>query len=39
MPEKFKLSKKEREEFRKLLLERKTDIIRKLSQFTMKAKN
>jgi len=33
MPEKFKLSKKEKEEFKKLLLERKNSIIKKLSQF------
>jgi DnaK suppressor protein len=33
MTGKFKLSKKEKEEFRKLLLERKNSIIKKLSQF------
>jgi len=38
MPEKLKLSKKEREEFRKLLLERKNSIIRKLSQFYHESK-
>ncbi|HRD02815.1 MAG TPA: TraR/DksA family transcriptional regulator [Candidatus Saccharicenans sp.] len=38
MPEKFKLSKKEKEEFRKLLLERKSSIIRKLSQFYHESK-
>jgi len=38
MPEKFKLSKKEKEEFRKLLLERKNSIIRKLSQFYHESK-
>nr|HUM34704.1 TraR/DksA family transcriptional regulator [Candidatus Saccharicenans sp.] len=38
MPEKLKLSKKEKEEFRKLLLERKNSIIRKLSQFYHESK-
>jgi len=38
MPEKLKLSKKEKEEYRKLLLERKNSIIRKLSQFYHESK-
>jgi DnaK suppressor protein len=38
MPDKLKLSKKEKEEFRKLLLERKNSIIRKLSQFYHESK-
>jgi len=33
MPEKTKLGKKEKEEFKKILLEKKNSIIRKLSQF------
>ncbi len=33
MTGKFKLTKKEKEEFKKLLLERKNSIIKKLSQF------
>jgi DnaK suppressor protein len=38
MPEKLKLSKKEKEEFRKALLEKKSSIIRKLSQFYNESK-
>ncbi|MBC7362545.1 MAG: TraR/DksA family transcriptional regulator [Candidatus Aminicenantes bacterium] len=38
MPEKLKLSKKEKEEFRKLLLEKKNSIIKKLSQFYNESK-
>ncbi|MDD8020591.1 MAG: TraR/DksA family transcriptional regulator [Acidobacteriota bacterium] len=38
MPEKFKLAKKEKAEFKKLLLERKKSIIRKLSQFYNESK-
>ncbi|MGB9894146.1 MAG: TraR/DksA family transcriptional regulator [Candidatus Saccharicenans sp.] len=33
MPVKLKLAKKEKEEFKKLLLEKKNSLIRKLSQF------
>lgn len=38
MPEKLKLSKKEKEEYRKLLLEKKKSIIKKLSQFYNESK-
>ncbi|MGB9836306.1 MAG: TraR/DksA family transcriptional regulator [Candidatus Saccharicenans sp.] len=38
MPEKLKLSKKEKAEFKKLLLEKKNSIVRKLSQFYNESK-
>lgn len=38
MPEKHKLTKKEKEEFRNLLLEKKKNIIKKLSQFYNESK-
>jgi DnaK suppressor protein len=38
MPAKLKLSKKEKEEFKKLLLDRKNSIIKKLSQFYNESK-
>ncbi|HEK86386.1 MAG: TraR/DksA family transcriptional regulator [Candidatus Saccharicenans sp.] len=38
MPDKLKLSKKEKEEYRKLLLDKKKSIINKLSQFYNESK-